>query len=910
MATPILTTKLYIPPLRPKIVLRPHLIERLNAGLHAGCKLTLISAPAGFGKTTLVSHWIAEHRRQVAWLSLDEGDNHLVRFLADLVAALQTIAPEIGRGVPGLLQSPQAPVEAILTALLNDLAAVPHDFILVLDDYHLIEARPPDDALVFLLEHLPLQMHLVVATREDPHLPLARLRARGQLTELRAADLRFTRSEAAGFLNQVMGLSLSGDDIALLEERTEGWIAGLKLAALALQGTRALQGTHSTQGRQDVSGFIQAFAGDHRYILDFLVEEVLQRQPAPIRSFLLQTSILDRLTGPLCEAVTGQESGQARLEALERGNYFIVPLTERRQWYRYHHLFAQVLSVHLAAEQPDLLPVLHRRASDWYAQNGLLADAVQHALAAAELGQAAELVERAMPDLRRSRQEATLLQWLQALPREEIRRRPVLGVGYAHVLLAHGRLEGVAELLLDAEEALEDPEAANDVRTVVDEEAFRRLPGEIAIARAGMALARGDVPATMNYARRALDQAPEDDHFTRGGAAGFLGLANWTNGDLEAAHRTYAQGMASLEAAGNIADAVNGSITLATIRIAQGRLRQAMRTYERGLQLAAEQDGVVVRGVADMHVGMSEILREWDDLDAARERLLRSREMGPHMRFPQNRYRWRVAMACVLEAEGDLEGALTLLDEAERLYMPDFTPNVRPIAALRARVWLPQGRLGDALDWAREQDLSAEDDLSYLNEFEHITLARLLLARHRYDQAVTALPEANGLLERLLQASEEGQRMGSLIEILTLQALVHQAQGDSPRALAPLERALTLAEPEGYVRMFVDEGQPMALLLQEATKHRIAPSYVRRLLTAFGKAEDRPPVNQQLLEPLSERELEVLLLLATDLNGPEIARELTVSLPTIRTHTRNIFSKLGVNNRRAAVRRAEELALL
>src|SRR6266853_5438825 len=403
MPTPILATKLYRPRLRPNVVSRPRLLERLNEGLHR--KLTLIAAPAGFGKTTLVSEWVEGIERPAAWLSLDEGENDPARFLTYLVAALQTIAATIGEGALGVLQSPQPPPsESILTALLNEITTLPDHFVLVLDDYHVIDAKPVDMALAFLVEHLPPQMHLVIATREDPQLPLARLRARGHLTELRATDLRFTASEAAGFLTQVMGLSLSTEDIAALEDRTEGWIAGLQLAALSMQG------------HPDVPGFIRAFAGDHRYIVDYLVEEVLQRQPEPVRSFLLQTAILDRLHGPLCDAVTGQEEGNARLEALERGNFFVVPLDDKRHWYRYHHLFAEVLSAHLLAEQPDQVATLHRLASEWYEQHGLAADAIRHALAAADFARAADLVELALPAMRRNRQEATVLDWLKALP--------------------------------------------------------------------------------------------------------------------------------------------------------------------------------------------------------------------------------------------------------------------------------------------------------------------------------------------------------------------------------------------------------------------------------------------------------------------------------------------------------------
>src|SRR5438105_163431 len=468
--TPILATKLYLPRLRPNVVSRPRLIERLNEGLHR--KLTLIAAPAGFGKTTLASAWVVGCNRQVAWLSLDEGDSDPTRFLTYLVAALRTIAPTLGEGVLGALQSPQPPPpEAMLTALLNDLTTIRDQFVLVLDDYHVLDAKAVDHALSYLVEHLPPQMHLVIVTREDPQLPLARLRARGQMTELRAADLRFTPSEAAAFLTRVMGLSLSAADVAALEDRTEGWIAGLQLAALSLQGHQA------------VTGFIRAFAGYHRYILDYLVDEVLQRQPEDVRSFLLQTSILDRLHGPLCNAVTGQEEGSARLASLERGNFFVVPLDEQRHWYRYHHLFADVLSAHLLAEQPEQVPMLHRRASEWYEQNGSTADAVRHALAAEDFERAADLVELAIPALLQSRQEATVLGWLRALPDKVVQVRPVLSVMYAATLALNGQFEGVEKRLRDAERWLDTTADGNEM-VVLDEEEFRRLPGSIALYRA------------------------------------------------------------------------------------------------------------------------------------------------------------------------------------------------------------------------------------------------------------------------------------------------------------------------------------------------------------------------------------------------------------------------------------------
>jgi LuxR family transcriptional regulator, maltose regulon positive regulatory protein len=516
----------------------------------------------------------------------------------------------------------------------------------------------------------------------------------------------------------------------------------------------------------------------------------------------------------------------------------------------------------------------------------------------------------------RSRQEAAVLGWLELLPEEVVRVRPVLSVGFAGALLAGGEFEDVEARLRDAEHWLDGAagirqgsRAPAAEMIVVDDAEFRRLPAEIELYRAAQALARGNGPGTVRYARRALELSPADDHLGRASAAALMGLASWASGDLEAGYSGYAECMAGLRRAGHIADTFGCAIALADIRLVQGRLGEAMRTYEQALQSASEPGGPVLRGTADMYVGMSEVHRERDDLPAATRQLLRSQELGEHIGLPQNRYRWRVAMARIREAEGDLGGALDLLNEAERLYVGDFFPNVRPVPALRARVRVARGELGEALGWARERGLSVADDLSYLREFEHITLARVLLAQYTAEQAERPIQEATRLLERLLRAAEEGRRTGSVIEILVLQALTHQARDDIPAALASLRRALTLAEPEGYVRIFADEGPPMASLLRAAAKLRIARNYVRRLLAAVNKTEDGMPATQGLIEPLSERELEVLRLLGTDLGGPDIARELIVSLNTVRTHTKNIYAKLGVNNRRAAVRRARELDL-
>jgi len=911
MYTPTLVTKLYIPPPRAKVVLRPRLLEKLNDGLHR--RLTLISAPAGFGKTTLVSEWVAGCGRSAAWLSLDEGENDPTRFLAYLIAALQTIASDIGEGLLGVLQSPQPPpTEAILTALLNEIATITDNFVLVLDDYHVIDSKPIDQVLTFLLEHLPPKMHLVITTREDPQLPLARLRARGQLTELRAADLRFTPAEAAEFLKGVMGLDLSAQDIALLESRTEGWIAGLQLAAISMQG------------RADTASFIEAFTGSHRFVLDYLVEEVLQRQPESARSFLLQTAILDRLSGPLCNAVTEREDSGRMLDALERSNLFVVSLDDKRHWYRYHHLFAEVLQARSLEEHPDQVAELHRRASAWYEQNALPFEAIRHAFAAEDLERAAGLVELAARAMLANRQEERFIGWLKALPDELVKIRPVLNVYYALAVVAidlgvaEARLED-AERLLDSRAHMSDqPGSQSALMVIVDEEEFRSLPGIIAITRAYHAGALGDVLGSVRYASKALDTLPEGEHFWRGAAAALLGLAYWTRGELEAAHKFYSDGMASLRMSGDITQSNSGAFILADIRTAQGRLREVARLYEQALHLAAGKGGVMLPGTADLYVGMSELRREQGDLESAVRYLLKSKELGSYNGLATNRYRWYVAMARIKEAQGDFGGALGLLDEAERLYIPSPDPYVRPIAALKARVWVGQGRLTEALEWAREAGLSFDDELSYLREFEHITLARVLIAQYKSDRVNSAIRQAMSLLERLLSAAEEGGRKGSVIEILVLQALAHQAQDNVPAALDPLARTLTLAESEGYVRMFVDEGRPMATLMEKMARQGNVhvQAYLRKLLATFDSlngARETPGQaagDERLLDPLSERELEVLRLIAQGLSNREISKRLFRALSTIKGHNQTIFEKLQVQSRTEAVARARELELL
>ena len=903
----LLETKFYAPKRRSGLVSRPTLTDRLTQATTK--KLTLVSGPAGFGKTTLLAESLGalpHDGPSVAWLSLDKGDNDPVSFWTYVISALQTATPSLGASALSLLQSSQPPpIESILRLLINDLAAESGESVLVLDDYHVIDAPEIQVDMAFLLDHLPPRAHLVVVTRSDPALPLARLRARGELLEIRAADLRFTRYEAASYLNEVMRLGLRPGDVEALEERTEGWIAALQLAALSIQG------------RGDAAGFIATFAGDDRYVVDYLVEEVLDRQPEDVRDFLLQTAILDRLSGPLCDAVMGRSGGKAMLDGLERRNLFLVPLDDRRQWYRYHHLFADVLLARLLDDHADLAAALHRRASAWYENKNELSPAIRHALAGKDFERAADLIEVSIPMLRQARQERIMGRWLEVLPDELFAVRPVLSVHRAGVLLANGESEGADARLRDAERWLEIAEAAGEHHqtgtpavVVKDADGFRRLPAQIAIYRAALAQAAGDVSGAMTQARRALDLVRDGDDFERGAAAGFLGLVHWRSGELETAYHYWRDAMASLRRAGHIVDAIGCLRPMAQIRLAQGRLRDAMRAYEQGLQMASEVGDPMLRGAADMHVGLAEVLLEWNDLEAANEHLVASGDLGEHAGLAQYPYRWRVVMARSREIQGDPEGALNLLREAERRYVSEYHPDVRTVGALKTRIWTLQGRIAEAVDWAHERGLSPDDELTYVREFEHLTLVRVILAQAQKDGAAGSMSTAMRLLKRLIAAAEQGGRTGSIIEMLILQALAHQQAGDVPAGLVPLQRALMLAEPERYLRLFVDEGSSMAALLAVASKQEVAPEYVARLLDAFRWTGPSRLAPQGMVEPLSARELDVLRLLATDMDAPSIAAELVVGLSTVRSHTKSIYAKLDVHSRRAAVRRASELGLL
>jgi len=903
----VLETKLYVPQPRKGRVVRSRLSERLDRG--ASAKLVLVSAPAGFGKTTLLTEWLASRASagagaSAAWLSLDAGDDDPAHFWTYVIASLRALVPSMGSTALDLLQTPEAlPVQAVLTTLINDLAAVNDDVVLVLDDYHVIESREVHEAMAFLLDHLPPRLLVVIASRADPPLPLARLRARGELVEVRAADLRFTAEETGFYLNDAMGLQLTTTEVAALEGRTEGWIAALQLAALSMEG------------REDAADFIAGFAGDDRYVVDYLVEEVVQRQSKEVHGFLLRTSILSRLSGPLCDAIVGGSAGRSMLQRLDRANLFLVPLDEQRRWYRYHHLFADVLQARLVDERPELAPDLHMRASRWYTDNGEPAEAIRHAMAAGDVQLAADLVELNLAAVRRDRQEPLLRRWLEALPDDVVRMRPVLCVAYAGSRLGTAETDGVEARLEDAERWVGAMAAAGggrpDGMVAVNEQELAWLPTWTAIYRAGLALAQGDGEATVVHARRALGLRDDADLLALGAGTALIGLASWAKGDLETTHACYVACLDTFERAGHVADVLGIAITVGDIYTVWGRLGEAMRTYENALRLAATVDDPP-RGTADMHVGMSTIHYARGDLDAARQALLRSRELGEHKGLPQNRYRWRVAMARVREAEGDLDGALELLDEADRLYVGDFSPRVRPVPAVKARVWIRQEMLDDVREWARRERLAASDDLTYLREYEHVTLARALLEEFRADRNPTALDDADNLLARLFDKADAGGRVSTVIEILVLQALARQLREDSAEALDALDRALGLSKPEGHIRVFVDEGEPMVDLLTAAlATDSSTPIFARTLLEAFGQAPPGPTrrMPDALVEPLSDREHEVLRLLATELSGPEIARRLVLSLNTVRTHTKNVYAKLGVNSRRAAVRRAEELGL-
>lgn len=903
----LLATKLFIPRPRKNLVARPRLVERLNAGLEK--KLTLIAAPAGFGKTTLLSEWIPKSPRCVTWFSLDEGDNDQAKFWAYFIKSLQRLRAELGEGAFSLLQSPQAlPITTILTALINDLTSFQDPFAVVLDDYHIIDAQPIHDGLTFLIDHLPKNMHLVITTRVDPPLPLARIRAHDDLTELRANDLRFSVKEAAEFLGQAMGLNVSAEAIVALEARTEGWIAGLQIAALSMQG------------HHDMEGFVRAFSGSHRQILAYLATEVIDKQPGRILNFLLKTSILDRLCGPLCDAVTGEPDGQVILEELEHTNLFVMALDEEGRWYRYHHLFVEVLRARLQRAHPDLMPELYRRASAWYERNGRLSEAVSHALAAKDFMQAARLIELTSGAMWQRGEVTTLQNWLAALPTKIRRASPQLCLAQAWGALAVGQLAVVDSSIVEAEEAMSPFDEAN----------VRPLRAEANAIRSALAGYRQDSAKSIELAQRAIQDLPQGEHFLRGRLTYNLGWASMSQGDLPTASQRLREAATFSLNAGDLSTASFALNALGAGLEAEGRLGESASCYQQVIQ-AIQKHGqpLPVTAASGAYVRLGGILYEWNDLDKATQCANQGIELSRPFQTGGALFIGYLVLARVLGAQGDLTSALNALQSAETAARSDATlqPGLRMVEAVRAQFWLAQGNIRSVAHWTKAYETGlnfpANGDWPGIRQFspvfdyECLTLVRVRMAQAQWDQALK-------LLTGLKPVIESGSRNGSLIKLLSLRALALRARALGSESIAALEHVLTLAEPEGYIRTFVDEGEPMRLLLldyQSIIKKKIGDkvdnadvrllTYTDKLLAAFSQpAVSEKPNHKRLPEPLSERELDILRLIATGRSNQEIAEILVIGVSTVKSHINNMYGKLGTNRRTEAITIAHDMGLL
>jgi LuxR family maltose regulon positive regulatory protein len=882
---PLLTTKLYVPPIRPELVSRSRLIERLNVGLFGqggnfARKLTLVSAPAGFGKTTLVTEWLSGVEHPAAWLTIDEEDNDPARFLSYLVAALQTVDPNVGQAVQAMLQSHQpTPPESLLASLINDVAAAPRPFVLVLDDYHLIRTLPIHQQLAFLLDHQPPQIHLVIASREDPPLPLSRLRARGQMVDIRQADLRFTEEEASNFLQQIMQLNLTAADVAALHRRTEGWIAGLQLVALSMQGSA------------DVQRLVASFAGSHRYVLDYLIDEVFGRQPADVQEFLLRTSILDRFSAPLCDLVAERDDSREMLRSLEQSNLFIVPLDQSRQWYRYHRLFADLLRHRLEIELPGGIPQLHRRACQWYADHGFPTDAIRHALAASDWARASDLILSVHSFLLKRGEVSTLLGWFQQLPDEVVFANPELCLEYCWSLILTEQIDAAKPYLAQAEQ-------------VALEHEIMPLLGGVAIAKAYIARLRGDNAQVIELSEQALSLLPQDELSGRSIVALNLGMAQWYRGRIQEAERALVEAQRAGRGSGNEYVRWTAVLFLSRIQIARGESRQAADSYHRMIERGGQ---LPIVGLA--HYDLGRLSYEWNELDAAADSLGRGIEIvrrGGSVEFEAGGYS---ALAFIKQAQGQTSAAQAALERAAQLLEnPDISPSTRLYnLASQVAVALGQGDL-DAASRMVERFPSLEEAGSFPDYLLlMLARARVLLAQGQQAAAAEHLAALHGM------ASHAGWQ-SIVTQARALQAL---AAPTPEQALAFITEALARAEPENYVRTFVDAGEPMVTLLEETAGQGIAADYVRRLLTAFSAREyggtrrplplSHPPA---LVEPLSDRELDVLRLLADGQTNQEIARTLCVSVNTVKTHLKNVYGKLGVSNRREAAARAKEVGLI
>ncbi len=892
MSAPILTTKLYIPQSRQKVVVRARLSAQFNETLHR--KLTLLSAPAGFGKTTLLAEWCNQQRAPVAWLSLEESDSPPARFLAYLVAALQTVAPQIGQGILPVLQAPQPPpTEAILTVLVNELAAIPEQFILVLDDYHLIDSVEVDHALAFLLAHLPPQMHIVIATRQDPQLPLSQLRARDELIELRAADLRFTFSEAAEFLNQVMGLNLSAQDIQALESRTEGWIAGLQLAALSMRG------------QTDTENFIQSFTGSHRFVLDYLLEQVLLQQTQEIQTFLLHTSILERLCGPLCDAVLNVRDGTSNgtLAQLERANLFLFPLDDERLWYRYHHLFADLLRQRLRQKFADAsadtngIAELHQRASTWYENNDMHIEAFQHAAAANDVERAARLIESGKIPFHFPGVVHIILNWLDALPKHVLDARPALRWRSAALSLIIGITTGVPEKLDAAEEGLQGAPLTKETRNLI---------GRIATARATLALTRYDVENILVQSRRALEYLDAHNLPDRTSAYWTQSIAYFFQGERVAAREAVNRAMTLAQASGSNFSRLLATSTSGTLHEIDNELDTAVETYRRALQLAGEP---AISFASDAHLGLARIFYQWNDLDAAQYHGIKSLELARQYDRVIDRYIVsEVFLARLKLAQGDVAGASAILMRAEQdARAKNFVMQMPAIAEAQVLLLLKQGNFAAAAQLAQTYKLP-------------MSQARVLLAQGDASAALTALEPLRALAESKRWADEQ-------LKVMVLQAVALYANKQREKSIELLGDALALAEPANYIRLFVDEGEPMQLLISDFRFSILKTlphlrAYLEKLLAAFQIPQSKSEIRNQklvpkeyegskiLIEPLSERELEILNLIAQGYSNQEIGERLFLALSTVKGHNRVLFDKLQVKNRTEAVSRARALGLI
>ncbi len=899
MSSSLLITKLYFPPARPNLVPRSRLVQRLNAGLDG--PLILIAAPAGYGKTTLLGEWRTKEGENipVAWLSLDTRDNDLASFLLYLTAAFDSVQTGLVENASLLLQSSQLPpVEVICTALLNELSAFTGDLILVLDDYHLITTPEIHAALTFLLDHLPPHVHLVILTRANPPLPLARMRARGHLTEIRAADLRFSTEEAALFLNEAMGLNLSTQEVAALEARTEGWIAGLQLAALSMQG------------REDVQGFISAFTGSHHYIVDYLAEEVLNCQPQDVREFLLKTSVLERLTGSLCDALTGRADGQATLERLAQSNLFLVPLDDERRWYRYHHLFAELLAHFLRMSQPENIPQLHRQAAIWHEKAGLTGEAVRYALLAQDYDHVALLIRQHGVRMAREYKLTDLLQWIEALPESQLNSDPNLNMIRVYVLWSLRRIDEVEICLDDIQHTLDQRSAA---QPEYDDPEHRLLLANVLAIRSRVAVYRKDMESAIRLANQALELAPEDAYFLRAITYPGLYIAHRDIGEIEKAIRICEQAIHYAKLADHRVLTVDAIANLGAMHVVRGRLLRALEIYREGLRYLEDLRQTRMPAYNILYMALAQALCKQNDLEAAENYIDQALVLSEKSGRPINQLDAQIIHAEIRYASGDKPGALNILDKA---YQQPITGSgwlqdgQQEVALMQARMHAELGNPIPAIEMLDSIELHIGDKLRYQEGIQAIHVTHLLLALNR-------LEEALGFLGQLAALMERAGHNGWLIEVLVLQSIAWYRRKETSRALAALEKALILAEPEGYMRAFLDSGEPMWVLLKMAgtsLQGATTLNYVRKLLGAFGDQPGHPLPAQQthqlLIDPLSGRELEVLGLIAEGRSNKEIASELVIAIGTVKRHTVNIFNKLDVRNRTEAVAKARELELL